>query len=83
MGAYGRSVEGQRRKQEGGGEAESRQSARSVDGKELRGALAQGELVQVVSMVELALIPLTPFSRSQEKGEQPLVSVSAPLAQRF
>ena len=35
------------------------------------------------SMVELALIPLTPFSRSQEKGEKPFVGVSAPLAQRF
>ena len=34
-------------------------------------------------MVELALIPLTPFSRSQEKGENPSVGVSAPLAQRF
>jgi predicted transposase YbfD/YdcC len=49
MGAYGRSVEGQRGKQEG--QAEQRRSALAVDGKELRGALAQGELVHLVSMV--------------------------------
>jgi predicted transposase YbfD/YdcC len=51
MGAYGGSVEGQR-EPEGEGEVEPRRSARAVDGKELRGTLAQGELVHLVSMVE-------------------------------
>jgi hypothetical protein len=52
MGAYGRSVEGQCGEQEGEGEVEPRRSAWAVDGKELRGTLAQGELVHLVSMVE-------------------------------